>query len=50
LLGAEITAGLKKLDFPTVHFSDAKRFAQAALSAVKDGKLGYTVISAVKPL
>ena len=50
LLGAEITAGLKKLDFPTVHFSDAKRFAQSALCAVKDGKLGYTVINALKPL
>jgi arsenite methyltransferase len=49
LLAVEITAGLKKLDFPTVHFSDAKRFAQAALSAVRDGKLGYAVISAVKP-
>jgi len=49
LLGAEITAGLKKLDVPNVNFSDAKRFAQSALSAVKDGKLGYVVIGAVKP-
>ena len=49
LLGAEIAAGLKKLDFPNVNFTDAKRFAQAALSAVKNGKLGYTLISAVKP-
>jgi arsenite methyltransferase len=48
LLGAEIAAGLKKLDFPNVNFSDAKRFAQAALSAVKDGRLGYVVIGAVK--
>jgi len=49
LLGAEIAAGLKKVDFPNVKFSDVKRFAQVALSAVKDGKLGYAVISAVKP-
>ena len=49
LLGAEIAASLKKLTFPNVSFSDAKRFAQAALAAVKDGKLGYVVISAVKP-
>jgi len=49
LLGAEMAAGLKKLDFPNVNFSDAKRFAHAALSAVKDEKLGYAVIGAVKP-
>ncbi len=40
LLGAEIAVGLKKFEFPNVNFSDAKRFAQAAASAVKDGKLG----------
>lgn len=49
LLGAEIAAGLKKLDFPNLNFTEAKRFAQAALIAVKDGKLGYAVIGAVKP-
>lgn len=49
LLGAEIAVGLKKFEFPNVNFADTKRFAQAALNAVKDGKLGYTVISAVKP-
>jgi arsenite methyltransferase len=49
LLGAEIVAGLKKFEFPDVNLSDAKRFAQAALIAVKDGKLGYAVIGATKP-
>lgn len=49
LLGAEIAVGLKKFEFPNVNFSDAKRFAQAAASAVKDGKLGYAVIGALKP-
>jgi arsenite methyltransferase len=48
LLGAEIAAGLKKMEFPNVDFSDAKRFAGAALSAVKDGTLGYVAIAAVK--
>jgi hypothetical protein len=47
LLGAEIAVGLKKLDLPNVNLSEAKRFAQAALSAVKDGQLGYVVIGAV---
>jgi ubiquinone/menaquinone biosynthesis C-methylase UbiE len=48
LLGAEIAAGLKKLDVPDLDFSDAKRFAEAALRAVKDGKLGYIAIAAVQ--
>jgi ubiquinone/menaquinone biosynthesis C-methylase UbiE len=48
LLGAEIAAGLKKFEFPNMNFSDAKRFSQATLSAVKNGKLGYAVIGAVK--
>jgi arsenite methyltransferase len=48
LLGAEIAKALKKLDLPNMDFSDAKRFAQAASLAVKEGKLGYTLISAIK--
>ncbi len=49
LLAAEIAVSLKRFDLPSVKFADAKRFAQAALSAVKDGKLGYALICAVKP-
>ena len=49
LLGAEIAAGLKKLAVPDVSFSDAKRFSQAALAAVRDGTLGYALIGAAKP-
>lgn len=49
LLGVEMAAGLKKLDLPNAGFSDAKRFAQAAIRAVTDGKLGYIAIAAVKP-
>ena len=47
--GCVIALGLKKLEFPNVNFSDAKRFTQAALGAVKDGKLGDAVFGAVKP-
>ncbi len=46
LLGAEIAAGLKKLDLPGVDFSTAKQFAQAALKATRDGSLGYALITA----
>jgi ubiquinone/menaquinone biosynthesis C-methylase UbiE len=49
LLGAEIAAGLKRLELPSVEFSDAKRFVQAALGAVRDRKLGYAIVSAAKP-
>ena len=48
LLGVEIAAGLKKIDLPNVNLSDAKRFAQAALDSVRNGKLGYAVIVAAK--
>lgn len=49
LLGAEIAVGLKKLDLPGIDFSTAKQFAQTALQATCEGKLGYVVISAQKP-
>ncbi len=49
LLGAEIAVGLKKVNLPGVNFADARRLAQAALSAIKDGKLGYAVVGAIKP-
>jgi ubiquinone/menaquinone biosynthesis C-methylase UbiE len=49
LLAAEIAVSLKRVDLPSVKFADTKCFAQAALSAVKDGKLGYALICAVRP-
>ncbi|MDE3202424.1 MAG: methyltransferase domain-containing protein [Acidobacteriota bacterium] len=49
LLGAEIAVGLKKLELPGIDFSTAKQFAQVALRATREGKLGYVVISAQKP-
>jgi arsenite methyltransferase len=48
LLGAEIMAGLKKIDLPGVDFTTGKQFAQAALQAVRDGALGYAVITSRK--
>jgi SAM-dependent methyltransferase len=46
LLGAEIMAGLKKINLPGVDFATAKDFARAALEAVREGALGYVVLLA----
>ena len=46
LLGAEVLVGLKKLDLPGVDFTEAKQLAQAALSSIRAGTLGYVVICA----
>jgi len=49
LLGAEIMAGLKKIDLTGVDFAAGKQFAQAALQAARDGALGYVLIPARRP-
>jgi ubiquinone/menaquinone biosynthesis C-methylase UbiE len=49
LLGADIMAGLKKIDLPGVDFATGRQFAQAALQATSSGTLGYIVIAATKP-
>jgi len=49
LLGAEIMAGLKKLRLPDVDLGAAKRMASSAMTAVKQGQLGYVLIRATKP-
>jgi ubiquinone/menaquinone biosynthesis C-methylase UbiE len=49
LLGAEIMAGLKKIDLPGVDFATGRQFAQSALQATMSGTLGYIVIAARKP-
>ena len=49
LLGAEIMAGLKKIDLPGVDFATGRKFAQAALEATRSGVLGYIVIASRKP-
>jgi ubiquinone/menaquinone biosynthesis C-methylase UbiE len=48
LLGAEIMVGLKKVNLPGVDFTAAKQIAQAALSAIQQGNLGYAIIRAAK--
>lgn len=49
LLSAEIAVGLKKLDLPNLNFVEAKQMASSALTAIRQGKLGYAVISAFRP-
>ena len=49
LLGAEIMAGLKKIDLPGVDFATGRQFAHAALQATSSGDLGYIAIVASRP-
>ena len=48
LLGAEIMTGLNKLQLPDIDLGAAKRMASSAMAAVKQGQLGYALISATK--
>lgn len=48
LLGAEVMIGLKKLDLPGVDLSAAKRMAQAASTAIRQGALGYAIVWGAK--
>jgi len=48
LPGAEIMVGLKKLDVPGVDLAAAKQTAQAALTAIRQGTLGYAVVCGSK--
>jgi len=49
LLGAEIMAGLNKLQLPGIDLGTAKRMATSAMAAIKQGRLGYALICATKP-
>jgi arsenite methyltransferase len=49
LLGAEIMTGLHKLQLPSLDLGAAKRMANIAMAAVKQGQLGYALICATKP-
>jgi ubiquinone/menaquinone biosynthesis C-methylase UbiE len=49
LLGAEIMTGLNKLQLPALDLGAAKRMANSAMAAVKQGQLGYVLICAIKP-
>jgi arsenite methyltransferase len=48
LLGAEIMVGFKRLGLPGLDLAAAKQMAQTALLAIREGKLGYAIISAMK--
>ena len=48
LLGAEIMAGLRKIDLTGVDFATGREFAQASLEATRTGALGYVVLAARK--
>jgi len=48
LLSAEVLVGLKKLALPNTDFASAKALAQNALAAIRQGYLGYVVLTAVK--
>jgi arsenite methyltransferase len=49
LLGAEIMAGLNKLQLPGIDLGAAKRMANSAITAIRHGQLGYVLICATKP-
>lgn len=44
LLGIEIAAGLKKLELPNFDLPGAKATARAAVTAIKQGAFGYSII------
>lgn len=48
LLSAEVLAGLKKLALPEVDFASARQLAQSALTAIRQGQLGYAILVAMK--
>lgn len=48
LLSAEVLAGLKRLALPEVDFASAKQLAQSALTAIRQGPLGYAILVAMK--
>ncbi len=49
LLGAEFMTGLNKLQLPGIDLGAAKRMARGAAAAIKQGHLGYVLLSATKP-
>jgi ubiquinone/menaquinone biosynthesis C-methylase UbiE len=49
LLAAEVMKGLKKIDLPGIDFAAAKQMAKGAITAVRQGQLGYAIITGEKP-
>jgi arsenite methyltransferase len=50
LLIAEVMVGLHKLTLPGCDLDAAKSLAKHALAAVEEGRLGYVIITAAKPV
>ncbi|MBX6329103.1 MAG: class I SAM-dependent methyltransferase [Pseudolabrys sp.] len=48
LLAVEVTAGLRKPEFPGFDFEAASAIVRCARTAIKEGKLGYVIITASK--
>jgi ubiquinone/menaquinone biosynthesis C-methylase UbiE len=46
LMGIELVAKFKKLDLPGVDFEHAKRFARTAVEAIRQTRIGYSLITA----
>jgi arsenite methyltransferase len=49
ILGLEIAVGLEKLKLPDVDLKAAKQLSSSALQAVSERKLGYAIVTALKP-
>jgi hypothetical protein len=49
LLGLDLMAGLKKIDLASIDLAQAKQFGRAAVTAIQNGTLGYTLLTAIKP-
>jgi ubiquinone/menaquinone biosynthesis C-methylase UbiE len=48
LLGAELLLNLKKIDLPGADFAQARAIARSANEAIKEGKLGYSLLLAIR--
>jgi arsenite methyltransferase len=49
LFAAELLVKLKQVNLPFLDFEQAKALARAADEAVKDGRFGYALMTAIKP-
>ncbi len=49
LFAAELLVKLKQVNLPSLDFEQVKALARAADKAVKDGRFGYALITAIKP-
>ena len=48
LLAADVMVGLKKIALPGFDFEAAREVAKHALQAIKEGRLGYAIVTASK--